>query len=225
VPGRGAFITFEGPEGCGKTTHAGALAARLDAAGKAVVRVREPGGTATGEAIREILQHHGSGEPLHPETELFLFEACRAQLVRDVIHPALDAGKWVVCDRFADSTLAYQGAGRGLAFERLVALNDTATGGLSPDLTFLLDVDPAEGLRRAIARRTRTDGNRPDRFEDEAMDFHVRVREGFLSLARLHPERIVVLDTRRAADAVDEDVWRAVQPLMPASGHSREPAP
>lgn len=218
MPNRGRFITFEGPEGCGKTTHAASLASRLEREGVVVVRVREPGGTATGEAVREILQHHGAGEPLHPETELFLFEACRAQLARDVIAPALEAGRWVVCDRFADSTLAYQGYGRGLDLEQLAMLNRIAAGGLEPDLTFVLDIPPEVGLKRVAVRKAAAGNAKRDRFEDENTGFHERVRNGFLDLARRSNGRLAVVPSGRAADEVDRDIWQAVSALLPRRG-------
>jgi dTMP kinase len=215
MPDRGRFITFEGAEGCGKTTHAASLASRLEGEGIAVLLVREPGGTATGEAVREILQHHGAGEPIRPETELFLFEACRAQLVRDRIVPALEAGRWVVCDRFADSTLAYQGYGRGLDLEQLAMLNRIAAGGLEPDLTFVLDISPEDGLNRVAARKSASGNARRDRFEDENAGFHERVRNGFLDLARRSNGRLVVVPSDRAAEEVDRDIWNAVRALFP----------
>ena len=138
---RGKFITFEGPEGGGKTTQAKRLLARLIGEGHEVIYTREPGGTPTGEAIREILQYDKAGEPLCDETEVFLFAASRAQLVRNVIIPALERGTHVICDRFADSTTVYQGYGRGFDIEQMVAINNFAINGATPDLTLLMDVD------------------------------------------------------------------------------------
>ena len=154
---RGLFITLEGPEGSGKSTHARRLAEQLRAAGHATVEVRDPGGTALGDAIRRLLQGGVAGEPMAAESELFLFMASRAQLVKQVIVPALARGEWVICDRFADSTCAYQGYGRGLSLEAILAANAAATGGLEPDLTVLLDLDVEEGFRRL--RRPRPFGS------------------------------------------------------------------
>ncbi|MBI3986873.1 MAG: dTMP kinase, partial [Lentisphaerae bacterium] len=176
---RGLFITLEGPEGCGKSTQAPLLVARLRGTGYEVVCVREPGGTATGEAIRHILQHHESGEAVCPEAELLLFLASRAQLVRQVIRPALNRGACVVCDRFADSTTAYQGYGRGLDVEQAIALNEFAVQGVMPDLTVLLDVDIGTGFRR-LEKRNRERKVRRDRIERAARTFHERVRRGYL---------------------------------------------
>lgn len=206
---RGKFITLEGPEGGGKTTQAARLVERLRAAGREVLPVREPGGTPTGELIRKVLQHDHTGEPLTPETEVLLFEASRAQLVGRVIRPALERGAWVVADRFFDSTTAYQGYGRGLDVETLLTLNALAAGDCAPDLTLLLDVPLAAGFGR-LAARQRVSGDGPDRMEREAQDFHARVREGFLALARRWPERICVIDATQAVDAVERDIWRCV---------------
>ena len=206
---QGLFITFEGPEGSGKTTQAARLAVRLEECGREVVRAREPGGTATGEAIREILQHDGAGETPVPEAEVFLFAASRAQLVRRVILPALARGAWVVCDRFADSTTAYQGYGRGLDVERILGVNSLAIEDAAPDLTFLLDVDVATGFDRLWARN-RKGGLQEDRFEREQRQFHERVRSGYLELAERWPERIRILDADRAEDRVHADIWRIV---------------
>jgi dTMP kinase len=203
-PGRGWFITIEGPEGAGKTTQAGRLEAHLRDAGMPVVRTREPGGTALGERIRELLldaEGATTDRPIDPLADALLFNAARRQLVEEVIRPALTAGMSVVCARFADSTLAYQGYGSGLPVEDLRALERVATAGLRPDLTILLDVPPEIGLRRK-APDDRT------RFELAFdLEFHRRVREGFLDLARREPERIVVVD----ASAAPTHVWEAVR--------------
>jgi len=210
---KGMFITFEGTEGSGKSTHALRLAARLREEGYEVVPTREPGGTPTGEAIRDILQHDSAGELLFPETEVMLFAASRAQLVRRVIRPALERGACVVSDRFADSTAAYQGYGRGVDVEMIVAMNALAVGGVVPDLTILLDIDVALGFQRIRERNHRT-GQADDRFEREGTVFHQRVREGYLRLARRWPDRIRLLDSRGDPDGVAEEAWRMVAPVL-----------
>ncbi|WP_034386800.1 dTMP kinase [Deinococcus sp. YIM 77859] len=198
----GLFITLEGPEGAGKSTQLARLAARLAGRGVPHVVTREPGGTPLGMRVREVLlDPELSIEPL---PELLLYSASRAQLVREVIRPALERGKVVVCDRYADSSAAYQGFGRGLDGAFLEALTREVTGGLTPDLTVLLDLDPALGLSRVAAR------GQPDRLERADLGFHARVRKGFLTLAARDPERFLVLDGARDADALAEDIWRAV---------------
>lgn len=213
---RGTFITFEGPEGSGKSTHVARLAERLRGCGLEVVCAREPGGTPTGEMIRGILQHDRTGEPIVPEAEVLLFAASRAQLVGRVLRPALERGAWVLCDRFADSTTAYQGMGRGLGMDRMIEISSFALGGIAPDLTLLLDVDVASGLAR-MRRRNTEQGVAGDRFEREAREFHERVREGYLALARRFPGRIRTIDATREPEAVAGDVWRMVQPLVPTA--------
>jgi dTMP kinase len=203
---RGKFITFEGPEGGGKTTQAKRLVARLQAAGHQVVYTREPGGTPTGEAIRDILQHNKAGEAPCSETEVLLFAASRAQLVRHVIIPALERGEWVVCDRFADSTTAYQGYGRGFSVEQMIAINAFAIDGAQPDLTILLDLPVSDGFARLQQR-----GGQKDRIESEALDFHERVRAGYLELAKRWPERFRIVDPRGALESVAEAIWNLVQ--------------
>ena len=188
------FVTFEGIEGSGKSTHLRHLAAHLRATGHDVVETREPGGSRAGASIRQVLL--GSDVvPLAPLTELFLYCADRHQHVQEVIRPALAARRVVLCDRFSDSTLAYQGYGRGLDLEMVRALDARARDGLSPTLTFLLDCPPRVGLARARARQATA-----DRFEREAEAFHERVRAGFLALAAAEPVRFCVLD---ACDPVE----------------------
>jgi dTMP kinase len=206
---KGLFITFEGTEGSGKSTQAEALAERLADAGCAVITPREPGGTEAGEAIRAILQHDRSGETIHPETEVLLFAASRAHLVRTVIQPALDAGGVVICDRFADSTTAYQGYGRAMDVELILAINALAIGTARPDLTLLMDIDVERGFAR-LEERNRARGMARDRFEREAMAFHRRVREGYRALARRFPERFVVVNTDRDQAAVSGEIWERV---------------
>lgn len=205
----GVFITFEGPEGSGKSTHLRRLAQRLEALGLPVLTTREPGGTPTGEAIRALLQHDGAGEAPVDRAEVLLFCASRAQLVERVIAPALERGTWVLCDRFTDSTLAYQGYGRGFDLKTLTALNGFATGGRMPDLTLLLDVDAAAGLQR-VADRNAAHVAAADRIEREAQEFHDRLRHGFLDLARAAPERYRVIASTQPVAVVADAVWKAV---------------
>ena len=210
---RGKFITLEGPEGSGKSTHARLLVAQLQAGGHSVITTREPGGTPVGEVVRRLLQHDEGGEGMSAEAELFLFMASRAQLVRQIIAPALAEGACVVCDRFADSTTAYQGYARGCDVEKILALNDLATGGLAPDLTILLDVDVKAGFERLCQRNLRH-GVAKDRFERETLCFHERVRAGYLELARRWPQRIRVVDAARDEDAVQADIWELAQHVI-----------
>ncbi len=188
-----SFITFEGIEGSGKSTQAALLARYLERKGRKVVAVREPGGTALGDRIRELLLQDRESGP-SPMAELFLYEASRAQVVEEVIGPALGGGATIICDRFTDSTVAYQGYGRGLDIGTIEVANKAATSGLVPDLTFLIDLDPETGLRRALSRIAEEGGPREDRFEKETLDFHRRVREGYLAIARREPERVYVIN-------------------------------
>jgi len=214
---KGLFVTFEGPEGVGKSTQAERLAQRLEEQGREVVRTREPGGTATGELIREVLQHNRTGEAIFPATEALLFAASRAQLVRAVIAPALARGACVVCDRFADSTTVYQGYGRGFDVERMIGINAFAIGDTIPDVTFLLDMDVAVGFDR-LHRRNRERAASRDRFEREDMAFHERVRAGYLDLARRWPDRFVVIDASADEDAVAAGIWDVVRQRAPDGG-------
>lgn len=199
----GLFITFEGPEGAGKSTQLTRLVQTLQERGLTVTVTREPGGTPLGTRVREVLLDPALD--MHPLPEFLLYSASRAQLVQDVIRPALSRGETVVCDRYFDSSLAYQGAGRGLPLELLRGITQEVTGGLNPDLTLLLDLDPEIGLERAAAR------GQPDRLERADLAFHQRVRQGFLQLARQEPGRFVVLDAASTPDAVQQQVWAAVQ--------------
>ena len=205
----GKFITFEGPEGGGKTTHIRLLADFLRERGIDVTLTREPGGTPTGEAIRSLLQHNGAGEPPTDRTEVLLFLASRAQHVERLIRPALALGKWVLCDRFDDSTMAYQGYGRGFDLSVLRAVNDFATAGLTPDLTVLLDVPPDTSRQRLLARQALT-ADAPDRIEREAAEFHARLRSGFLELARQEPDRFLVVDAARELNLVAAGIREAI---------------
>lgn len=187
------FITLEGTEGCGKTTQIPALARLLETQGYRVTCTREPGGCDIADAIRAILLDplsHG----MAARTELLLYAAARAQHIDDVIRPALDRGEVVLCDRFADATRAYQGAGRGLDPGLIETLNEIATQKLEPDLTLLFDLPVEVGLSRARQRQAASDGPAEDRFEQEALDFHHRIREGYLRLARENDQRIRIVD-------------------------------
>lgn len=207
------FITFEGPEGSGKSTHIWRLAARLEAAGYKVLTTREPGGTPTGEAIRRILQHDAAGEAIVPEAELLLFEASRAQLVRHVILPALESGVWVLCDRFMDSTTAYQGYGRGFDIESVMGINRLAVAGCEPDLTLLMDIEIRESAKR-MEGRNRANQTSHDRIEREETAFHERVRNGFLQLARRWPGRIRVVNAMHPQAEVEAAVWNVVREAL-----------
>lgn len=197
------FITLEGPEGSGKSTQIKRLAKRLEEMGYSVITTREPGGTPIGDQIRQVLVRMENKE-LHPRTEILLFLAARAQLVEQVIKPALQDGKIILCDRYGDSTLAYQGYGHGLDLEQLRWMLDFATDHLKPDLTILLDLDVKTGLMR---KKAEDEWNRLDAYE--AL-FHERVREGYLQLAREEPERWRIVDASQAIDAVQEDLFRII---------------
>ena len=202
---RGTFLTFEGTEGSGKSTQMLRLATSLRNAGYSVVSTREPGGTKMAEAIRETMLSATSKEPVVPETEALLVLAARSQHVAHLIRPALARGSIVLCDRFADSTFAYQGFGRGLSLSWLQNANRAATGGLTPHLTVLLDVPASIGLARR--RRARGNHNRLDR---ESASFHQRVRRGFLTLATRSPRRIRVLDANRPVEVVRAEIQSLV---------------
>ena len=204
---RGRFITFEGGEGCGKSTQIAKLRERLEAEGVDVVVVREPGGTWLSEQIRRLIKDQEDDAPCD-RAELLLFLAARAQLVRNVILPALESGAWVVSDRFCDSTLAYQGYGRGLPLDFISSANDFACGGLMPDMTLLLDVEPSVARERVMARAASRNSS-PDRFEREDGAFHARLRHGFEELAKSQPERIRTIDANGTAEDVACAVWEA----------------
>jgi len=205
---RGLFITFEGIDGCGKTTQFRLLAQWLRDQGKDVVETVEPGGTAIGQQIRRILLDPASAE-IQPRAELLLYFASRAQNVDQVIRPALDAGRIVLCDRFTDSTLAYQGCGRGLDREVVRDLDRIACRGLKPDVTFLIDIDLETSLMRARRRNERV-GPAESRIDEESAAFHERVRQGYLALAKAEPERIVVIDGAASISEVSQRIREAL---------------
>ena len=193
------FITFEGIEGCGKSTQVQLLAKALTSRDMDVVVTREPGGCAIADQIRNILLD-AANSGLTPSAELLLYAAARAQHVAEVVRPALQAGRMVICDRFTDATVAYQGYGRGLDLATIARLNADASGGTRPDLTILLDCPVEIGLKRAFARINSTAGAREERFELESTQFHQRVRDGYLTLAAEQPERFAVVDGSLAVD-------------------------
>ena len=201
----GLFVTFEGGEGSGKTTQLKLLGTHLRALAEEVVETRDPGGTTIGKEIRTLLLSPESA-PMSDAAELLLYEASRAQLVREVVAPSLARGAVVLCDRFTDSTLAYQGFGRGLDLDMIRRLNQFATDGLAPDLTVLLDLDPGMGLLRCTKGSGALPSSR-DRIEAEPLDFHQRIREGYLGLARDDPGRIRVIDARLSVAEVEMAVW------------------
>jgi len=198
---RGKFITFEGIDGAGKSTHIAAIVDLVRAHGLSVVATREPGGTPLGEKLRELLL----SEPMHLETEALLMFAARREHLARVIEPALARGDWVICDRFSDATYAYQGGGRGLDKSKLAALERWVHGHLQPDLTFLFDLAPALAGQRIAAQ-----GRELDRFEQERADFHSRVRAAYLERAAQAPERIVVINADQALGAIRQQVEDAV---------------
>ncbi len=211
---RGVFITFEGSEGCGKSTQVKRLAARLEQAGVPVLITREPGGTAIGEKIRDLLQFAPESLAMTPEAELLLFEASRSQLVREIIRPALEQGTIVISDRFSDSTTVYQGVARKLEPDIVEKLNDFAVGAARPDLTFLLEVDIATARERML-RRVRP-VQAIDRMEQEPLEFYERVCEGYRELARRDPARIRVVDGAQTPDEIEAEIWREVSERFPA---------
>ena len=203
----GLFIVFEGGDGAGKSTQVSKLTAALQAEGRSVVRTREPGGTPVGEQLRSLVLEHGNGE-IDARTEALIFAASRAAHVAQVIQPAVERGDVVVCDRFIDSSVAYQGAGRGLGTDDVLQLNLWATGGFRPGLTVLLDVDPEEGRMR----RTAND-QAEDRMESEPDAFHLRIRRTFLELAQAEPGSYLVLDAAQPADALAQTILARVKDL------------
>ncbi len=196
------FITFEGIDGCGKSTQAKLLLETLNDGGCKAILVREPGGTRVSEAVREILLTKGMDELEH-RTEALLMTASRAQLTDEIILPNLDKGNWVIADRFADSTLAYQGGGRSLDIEWLIKLNDFATAGLSSDMTVFVDIVPEEGQRRREA-------NNPDRIEKAGMDFQQNVRKMYHEIAKRFPDRIFVVDGHETIENIQHTIWQEI---------------
>ncbi|MGH2585520.1 MAG: dTMP kinase [Dehalococcoidia bacterium] len=207
------FVTFEGGEGSGKSTQARVLAERLQATARGVTLTREPGGTPLGEAVRSLVLHRAAGEggpavDVGDTAELLLFAASRAQLVETVIRPALARGDVVVCDRFTDSTVAYQGFGRGISLDVVARANVIATQGLIPDITVLLDLPAELGLARRLGERA------ADQIEREALAFHTRVREGFLALAGAEPHRFLVVDGTRPPGVIADEIRRQITSLL-----------
>ncbi len=198
----GIFITFEGTEGCGKSTHIKKLATCLEVEGHTVRTLREPGGTESGEEIRELLKH--GPDNLTPEAELLLMNASRAQLVREIIRPALAAGEVILCDRFYDSTTVYQGAGRGLDSVHVQTVIDFAVGDTRPDLTLLLQIPLETSEKRRANRRG------SDRFESADREFFMRIEAGYAALAKAEPDRIQVIDANRPVETVQGDILTAV---------------
>lgn len=203
---RGLFVTFEGSEGCGKSTQIRNLAGWLGASGKECVTTREPGGTPAGDEIRHLLQHSPKGQGMVPEAELLLFAASRAQLVRELILPALAAGKVVVSDRFHDSTTVYQGVARQLSAAEVAAINNFAVDSCVPDVTFLLDMDAVQAHARIQQR-----GGPADRMESEPATFYQAVRTGYLRLAEAEPGRFVVLDASQSEEQLALSIRKTLE--------------
>jgi dTMP kinase len=206
---KGIFITLEGPEGAGKTTQIKLLSHYFEELGRECLVTREPGGTGICEKLREILKHHIGAEPVYDETELLLFEACRAQITRHVIIPALDAGKIVISDRYYDSTTAYQGYARGFDLDFVKKLNTFAVSGHKPDITFLLDLPVEAGFERTGSRDETSD--REDRIESEARHFHRKVRNGFLRIAEREPERVKIISAIEAPEVVHSRILEYIR--------------
>ena len=206
---RGLFIALEGGDGAGKSTQAARLTSALEAGGHTVLRTREPGGTPVGEKLRSLVLEHGNGD-IDARTEALIFAASRAAHVSQVIRPAVERGEIVVCDRYIDSSVAYQGAGRGLGTQTVRDLNTWATDGLVPDLTILLDVDPGQGRRRRTAGNTAE-----DRLESEPDAFHHSIRSAFLELGGAEPERYLVLNAGLSKQVLAETILARVRELLP----------
>ena len=206
----GKLISFEGSEGSGKSTQLARLAGHLQKIGREVVATREPGGTEIGEQIRNIIVHNSRGDEMCPETELLLFTAARAQVVREVITPALQRGAVVLSDRYLDSSTVYQGVARNLAPDPVSAINQFAVGHVMPHLTLVIDVPTEVSLARISQRAS----DLPDRMERENISFYTKVREGYLLLAKQWPDRVVVLDGTLSPDALEKKVWAAVEPRL-----------
>ena len=203
----GKLISFEGSEGSGKSTQIARLAAHLQQTGREIVATREPGGTEIGEQIRNIVIHNSKGDEMCPETELLLYTAARAQVVREVIAPALARGAVVISDRFLDSSTVYQGIARNLAPGPVSAINQFAVGDVMPHLTVVIDVPTEVSLKRIQLRAS----DLPDRMERENISFYTKVREGYLLLAQQWPERVIVLDGTQTPEAIEKKIWAEVQ--------------
>jgi len=208
----GLFITFEGGEGCGKSTQSRLLLKKLLQRNIPAVLTHEPGGTALGNELRKTLKRK-RGSSFSPQAELFLLAASRAQLVADVIRPALEAGRVVICDRFTHSTMVYQGYGRGLDFTAIKMVNNVATGNLNPDIIILLDISPEQGLARKQSLK--------DRFELEDLSFHRRVREGYLKMAAAEPDRWLMIDASLPKRKTAEIIWDRVSRTLPSQSSLR----
>lgn len=211
------FITFEGIEGCGKTTQVDNLVKHLELNNIRCMKTLEPGGTEIGQGIRKILLD-SKNTHLSPLAELILYAADRAQHVNEVIKPGLDHGKWVVCDRFFDATVAYQGFGRGMDMELIEMLNNQATVGICPDLTILMDCSEDIGLRRAIERNKNENLEDQGRFEKEKMEFHHKVRNGYLMLADKYKDRFRIIDATGTIDEVKQDIFNLLAPYIKSEG-------
>lgn len=214
----GKLISFEGSEGSGKSTQIAHLAARLTEEGFDVITVREPGGTEIGEQIRNIIVHNSKGDEMCPETELLLFSAARAQLVREVIVPALMKGSIVLSDRYLDSSTVYQGIGRNLALGPVNHINHFAVGNVMPDITLVIDVPTEVSLQRIRQRAS----DLPDRMERENIDFYRKVRAGYLLLAKEMPQRCIVLDGTTKEKLLSKAIWEAVSKKLPAKPKKTE---
>ena len=207
----GYFITFEGPEGVGKSTQMQLLKDYLSKLGYKCLVTREPGGTPIAEQLRQLLKHHNEDEPIFDETELFLLEAARSQHVRYLIEPAVKRGEIVLCDRFYDSTTAYQGYARKMDMKRITLLNDYAIGSCKPDLTILLDLSPEEGFKRAAHREN---SNIHDRFETENIAFHHAVRNGFLEITRREPERVKIVNAAGSLEETHRQIVELIKDVI-----------
>ena len=207
----GFLLSFEGSEGCGKSTQIALLRARLEASGRRVEVLREPGGTEIGESIRHLLQHAKEGHRMTPETELLLFAASRAQIVREKIRPLVESGVFVILDRFLDSTTVYQGIARGLPFDSVRAINAFAIGGTLPQLTLVLDMDSTTAWQRI-----HQSGRELDRIESQPQSFFEKVRQGYLEVARAEPSRVKIIDASASPEAVHESIWQ----LLTAQPHA-----
>jgi dTMP kinase len=212
------FITFEGPDGSGKTTQVGQIANTLRERGRNVLLTREPGGTAIGDQIRHVL-HDLKNQSMHPRAELLLYSASRAQIVEEIIRPHLMVGGIVICDRFFDSTYAYQGYGHGLDLTTLRQITEFATGGLRPDLTILLDIAPEAGIQRRLSAVTQ--GEEWNRLDAMALEFHQRVRAGYHALAAAEPGRWVTINAERGVNEVQVDILAAVEGRLTQTGEPK----